>query len=64
MILVKSLMQLPESHYKTALFMVPEKVQSLDAFVQLQELATYLETGDFPAFWAFAENCKEVGLRA
>jgi len=52
--LVKALMQLPESDFSLALMMVPEHLQNLELIRTICIMAEKLQTACFPDFWDLA----------
>jgi len=53
-VLLKALMQLPESDFSLALMMVPEQLQNLELIRTICLLAEKLQTSSFPEFWDLA----------
>jgi translation initiation factor 3 subunit K len=53
-ILLKALMQLPDSDFSLAMMMVPEPLQNLEIIRTICLLAEKLQTASFPEFWDLA----------
>ena len=53
-VLLKALMQLPDSDFSLAMMMVPEQLQSLELIRTICLLAEKLQTASFPEFWDLA----------
>eukprot|EP01086_Lenisia_limosa_P013527 TRINITY_DN42739_c0_g1_i1.p1 TRINITY_DN42739_c0_g1~~TRINITY_DN42739_c0_g1_i1.p1 ORF type:complete len:212 (-),score=49.51 TRINITY_DN42739_c0_g1_i1:114-749(-) len=60
-ILIKSMMNLPESDFLLCSYLIPATLQEHQTYKILSSLAEYLETGRFKKFWAEVEETRELG---
>lgn len=59
-VLVKALMQLPETDFLLCTYLIPERVASEAPVLPIVELANRLETCQFQAFWAELSASREL----
>ncbi|KAI8469083.1 MAG: eukaryotic initiation factor [Monoraphidium minutum] len=59
-ILLRALAQMPAVEYRTCLYLVPERMQAEEPVATLVLMASHLESGRLPDFWAVALGSREL----